>query len=57
MKYKDGLVLLAKEEVMLQGTIQRLTEIRLCYGMEITAEKNESNENIMAYISNTDYDR
>jgi hypothetical protein len=56
MKYKDGLVLLAKE-VVLQGMIERLTEIRLCYGMEMTAKKNKSNKNIMANISNTDYDR
>jgi hypothetical protein len=27
MKYKDGLVLLAKEEVVLQGMIERLTEL------------------------------
>jgi hypothetical protein len=50
-------VLLAKEELVLQGMSERLTEIRLCYGMETTAEKNESNENIMANIPNTDYDR
>lgn len=57
MKYVDGLVLLAKEEVVLQSMTERLTEIRICYGMEMSAEKNESNENIMANIPNTDHDR
>jgi hypothetical protein len=33
MKYAVDLVLLAKEEVVLQGTIDRRTEIGRCYGM------------------------
>jgi len=31
MKYKDGLMLLAREEVVLQGMTERLTEIRLLW--------------------------
>ena len=39
VKYADGLVLLAKEETVLKGMIERLNEIRRCYGMEISVEK------------------
>ena len=39
VKYADGLVLLAKEETVLKGMIDRLIEIRRCYGMEINVEK------------------
>jgi hypothetical protein len=35
VKYADELVLLAKEEIVLQGTIGRLTDVRRCYGMEM----------------------
>jgi len=35
LKYADELVLLAKEEMVLQGTIERLTDVRRCYGMEM----------------------
>jgi ABC-type cobalamin/Fe3+-siderophores transport system ATPase subunit len=35
LKYADDLVLLAKEEMVLQGTIERLIDVRRCYGMEI----------------------
>ena len=38
MKYADDLVLLAKEEAVLQGMIERLTEIGISYGMEMNAE-------------------
>ena len=34
MKYADDVVLLAKEETVLQGTTDRLTESGRCYGME-----------------------
>jgi hypothetical protein len=33
VKYADDLVLLAKEEMMLQGMFDRLLEIGRCYGM------------------------
>lgn len=39
VKYAAGLVLLAKEEMVLKGMIERLIEIRRCYEMEINVEK------------------
>jgi len=39
VKYADDLVLLAKEEAVLQGLMERLTEIGRCYGMEMNVEK------------------
>jgi hypothetical protein len=36
----DDLVLLAKEETMLQEMTKRLIEIGKCYGMEMNVEKN-----------------
>ena len=41
MKYADDLVLLAKKEIMQQGTADRLTEIGICYGMEMNVEKTK----------------
>jgi hypothetical protein len=41
VKYADDLVLLAKEEVVLQGMIDRLIEIGRCCGMEINVEKTK----------------
>ena len=38
VKYADELVLLAKEEKMLQDMIDKLTEIERCYGMEMNVE-------------------
>jgi hypothetical protein len=38
VKYADDLVLLAKEEMVLQGMIVRLTETGRCHGMEVTVE-------------------
>jgi hypothetical protein len=37
----DDLVLLAKEEKMLQDMIDKLIEIGRCYGMEMNAEKTK----------------
>jgi hypothetical protein len=45
VKYADDLVLMAKEETVLLGMIDRLIEIGRCYGMEMNVEKNKSNEN------------
>jgi hypothetical protein len=45
VKYADDLVLMAKEETVLQGMTDRLIEIGRCYGMEMNVEKNKSNEN------------
>ena len=41
MKYADELVLLAKEEAVLQGMTDRLTEIGICFGMEMNVEKTK----------------
>jgi hypothetical protein len=39
--YADDLVLLAKEEMVLQDMIDKLTEIGICYGMEVNVEKTK----------------
>ena len=39
LKYADYLVLLAKEEKVLQDMIDKLIEIGGCYGMEMNVEK------------------
>ena len=39
VKYADDLVLLAKEEKVLQDMINKLIEIGRCYGMEMNVEK------------------
>jgi hypothetical protein len=41
VKYADDLVLLAKEEKVLQGMVDRLIEIGRCYGMEMNVEKTK----------------
>ena len=41
VKYADDLVLLAKEEKVLQDMIDKLTEIGRCYGMETNLEKTK----------------
>ena len=41
LKYADDLVLLAKEEKVLQDMIDKLIEIGRCYGMEINVEKTK----------------
>jgi len=41
VKYADGLVLLAKEERVLQDMIDKPTEIGRCYGMEMNVEKTK----------------
>ena len=40
-KYADDLVLIAKEETVLQGMIDKLIEIGRCYGMEMNVEKTK----------------
>jgi hypothetical protein len=40
-KYADDLVLLAKEEKVLQKMTDKLTEIGGCYGMEMNVEKTK----------------
>ena len=41
VKYADDLVLMAKEEKVLQGMIDNLIEIGRCYGMEMNVEKTK----------------
>jgi hypothetical protein len=41
VKYVDDLVLMAKEEIVLQGMIDKLIEIGRCYGMEMNVEKTK----------------
>ena len=57
VKYADDLVLLAKEEKLLQDMIDKLTEDGRRYGMEMNVEKNKSNENFKTTITSTNYDR
>jgi hypothetical protein len=39
VKCADELVLLAKEETVLQGMIDKPAEVGRCYGMEMNGEK------------------
>ena len=58
MKYADDLVLLAKEETVLQGMIDKLIEIGRCSGMEMNVEKkNKSKENFRITNPSKNYDR
>jgi len=41
MKYADDLLLLVKEETVLQGMIDRVIEIGGCYGMEVDVEESK----------------
>ena len=41
VKYADDLVLMAKEETVLQGMIDKLTEIGRYYGMKMNVEKTK----------------
>ena len=41
VKYADDLVLLSKEEKVLQDMIDKLFEIGKCYGMEMNVEKTK----------------
>jgi hypothetical protein len=42
VRYADDLVLLAKEETILQSMIDKLTEVGGRYGMEFNAEKTKT---------------
>jgi len=57
VKYADDLMLLAKEEKVLQYMIDKLIEIGRSYGMEINVGKNKSNENFRTIIPSKNYDR
>jgi hypothetical protein len=49
-------LLLAREEKVLQGVIDRLIEIGRRYGMEMNVGKNEGNENLKTTIPYENYD-
>ena len=50
VKYADDLVLMAKEETVLQGMLDKVTEIGRCYGMEMNVEKTKNNEHFKTTI-------
>ena len=50
VKYADDLVLMAKEETVLQGMTDKLVETCRYYGIEMNVEKNKSNENFKTTI-------
>ena len=54
VKYADDLVLLAKEEKVLQDIIDKIIEIGRCYGMEMNVKK--SNENFKTTVPGKNYD-
>jgi hypothetical protein len=56
-KYAVELVLLAKEEKVLQDMIDTLIEIGRCYGMEINVGEKKSNENFKTTIPSKNYHR
>jgi hypothetical protein len=41
VKYADDLVLMAKEETVLKGMINKLIEIGRCYGIEMNVENTK----------------
>jgi hypothetical protein len=54
VKYTDNLVVLIKEEKLLQGMIGRLMETARCCGMKMWGEKKKGKENLK---TTTDCDR
>jgi hypothetical protein len=57
VKRADDLVLLAKEETMLQGMIDRRIEIGRCCGLEMNVERNKGYKNVKGIIPITQYDK
>jgi predicted phosphoribosyltransferase len=57
VKYSGDHVLLAKGETVLQGMIDRGTEVGRSCVMEINVQKNYSNENLEAAVPITECDR
>jgi len=56
VKYADDLVLLANEEMILQGITDSLVGVRRCCGMENVCGRDGGNENLKAAARNADYD-
>jgi hypothetical protein len=50
------LLLLAKEQMVLEGMNDKLNDNGRCYGMEMDVKKNYSNENLKTTTPNTNYD-
>jgi len=46
---------MAKEEMVLQGMIDKLIETGRCYGMEMNCGKNKSNGNFKTTIPSNNY--
>jgi hypothetical protein len=57
VKYADKLLLLAKEEKVLQDMNDELLEIGSRYRMEMNVEKNKSNENFKTTFPSKNYGR
>jgi hypothetical protein len=57
VKYADDLVLLAKEEKVLQDMNGKLIKFGRCYGMEMNVKKSKRNENFKTIIDSKNYDR
>ena len=57
VKYADDLVLIAKEETVLQGMIDKLIETGRYNGMEMNVETSKVNENFKTTIPSNNYDR
>jgi len=56
LKYADDLAVTAKEETVLQGMIDKLIEIGICYGMEMN-KKNKNNEIFKTAVPSNNCDR
>ena len=57
VKYADDLVLLAKDETVLQGMTDRLIDIGRCYGMEMNVGKTKVMRISRELTPSTSYDR
>jgi len=57
VKYAYDLVLMAKEETVLRGMIDKLIETGRYPGTEMNVEKSKSNENFKTTIPSNNYDR
>jgi hypothetical protein len=57
VKYADDLVLLAKDEMVIQDMADRLIGIGRRYGIELNVEKSKGHENLKATNPNTECDR
>jgi len=56
VRYTDELVILAKEEAVLQGMFDRLNKVGRCCGMEMNVENTKGDDNRKAAIPNILHD-